>query len=250
MAGTQVPGSTSYPEERKDGGLLSETIGKAFVRAGKYVNDAFSELLAALGAIQFLGVEGAVSVAAVRFALLFHDRRSQDRLRCIVEELCRDAARLRQKGRLIDFKDERNIQQLFERIEHYLESKDELKLDLLMRVAKNGLIQQMVSLERERDFRDAIRQLEPQDINLILEMNALRKQARPVIDPDGSVPTDVNANILRKAEFPSATDFSFARLLRTGILESEASWDETGYRISRGGVQFLEYIERLSKEWR
>ena len=243
------PGDLSTPHdvpEELSADRLLRTVSDAVAKMAKYGTVVTTELLGALGAVQYIGEAGAASMFVMKLACFYHSERDAKRLSDLITDLRNQISSLRTRGGLIDFSDSRNLEELFGKIEDYLSSREESKADLFRRVARNGIIRGSLSDREERDFRYIIRTLEMEDIDLLKRAQEIRKGPRPVITQDGRIPTVMNPDFIRKVELADVSTISLARLSATGLIENEVGYDELGLHITDSGTRFLGYLVGLN----
>jgi hypothetical protein len=206
----------------------------------------FSELISLIGNAQLVGTPSAFTVAALKIGLEFHDAISQERLRALIDTLRAEMGKIREKGALIDMTDQRNQWRFVDAMEDYLRARSDNKLDLLRRIALNGLIKTDVSDEKQRNYRFVVGVLEMEDLDVLMAMTDLSEGGpRPRINADRSVPTFVDPGEIQRGELPSATGYSIGRLLHTGLVEYQSTADGLILRITREGIDFLRYLKDI-----
>lgn len=205
-------------------------------------------LLLAISAPISPGSFPSIGVFIMKIIVFLHGQKKMERLSTLVNDLKERAQYAREQGTLIDFNNSQNLENLFWKIEDFIEARDERKADLLRRVAICGLIKTDVAESQERDFRYAIRLLEIEDIELLKNVVELTKQSRPVIGEDGTIPTLIDPEIILRTEMERMVYFNhfrIARIVSTGLVISETRWDGLVFRVTDSGKSFIDYLKRI-----
>lgn len=208
-----------------------------------------ANLLSAIGVTISPGSLPNIGVFIMKVIVFLHGQKKIERLSNLVNDLKKQAQNAREQGTLlIDFNNPQNLENLFWKIEDFIEARDESKTDLLRRVAIHGLIKTDIDESQERDFRYAIKVVEIDDIDLMSEMQKIVAGERPTIYRDGSAIAD--PHLIRREEISDFSHAGMARLKSAGLLieENVTVGDgkiEAWYEVTSFGKSFMEYLKKM-----
>ena len=199
---------------------------------------AIAELLAMVDPKWKYAVPALALSFITKLGLVYSSERELGRLKRLVHALQASIDSIREHGALISLSNPQNLETLFWKIEDCLEARDELKADLLGRVAKNGLIQSEFSDAQERDFRFAVRIIEAEDIPVLRKL-----QTMVIKEEETGVPgSEQNELKIMKHDAKDLSAFSIARLESAGLVSSESAYGGEILILNSNCETFLKYL--------